>query len=180
LTRGTDLGEDTVAATTVKEGTAMKWAVSMILVLCLALPAWGVEAGPETNKLHVKVGPFFIQENDKKMNLEGAGPHVIRPGKRINITVTIENSGKEKSEPVKLKYVESGKKPGEPRFYRVQAIDPGKKWQRTFMARYEESGKKSVTASLVTLEDEPLRDSKGMPRPDSSNTGYVNLTVKKR
>ena len=120
----------------------MKWAVSMILVLCLALPAWGAEAGPETNRLPVKVGPFFIQENDKKINLEGAGPHVIRPGKRINITVTIENPGREKSEPVKLKYVESGKKAGEPRFYRVQAIDPGKTWQRTFMARYEESGKK--------------------------------------
>jgi hypothetical protein len=158
----------------------MKWAVTIILVLCLALPAWGAEAGPETNKLHVKVGPFFIQENDKKMNLEGSGPHVIRPGKRINVTVTIENHGKEKSEPVRLKYAESGKKDGETRFYRVQAIDPGKTWQRTFMARYDESGKKSVTASLVTLEDAPLTDSKGTPRPDTSSTGSVNLSVKER
>jgi hypothetical protein len=105
---------------------------------------------------------------------------VIRPGKRINVTVTIENHGKEKSEPVRLKYAESGKKAGETRFYRVQAIDPGKTWQRTFMARYDESGKKSVTASLVTLEDAPLTDSKGTPRPDTSSTGSVNLSVKER
>jgi hypothetical protein len=158
----------------------MKWAVSMILVLCLALPVWGVEAGPETNRLTVKVGRFFIQENDKKINLEGSGPHAVRPGKRINVTVTIENHGKEKSEPVRLKYVESGKKAGEPRFYRVQAIDPGKTWQRTFMARYEEPGKKSVTASIVTLENAPLKDSKGTLRPDTSSTGSVNLSVKER
>jgi hypothetical protein len=158
----------------------MKWAVAAFLILCLALPAWGVEAGPETNKLHVKVGPFFIQESDKKIHLEGAGPHVLRPGKRINVTVTVENSGKEQSEPVKLKYVESGKKAGEPRFYRIQALEPGKTWQRTFMARYEESGKKSVTASLVTVEDRPLMDSKGMPRPRTSSTASVDLTVRER
>jgi len=158
----------------------MKWAAAMILVLCLALPAWGVEAVPETNRLTVKVGPFFIQENDKKINLEGSGPHVVRPGKRINVTVTIENHGKENSEPVRLKYAESARKAGEPRFYRVQSIEPGKTWQRTFMARYEEPGKKSVTATLVTLEDKPLTDAKGTPRPDTSNTGHVNLSMKER
>jgi hypothetical protein len=157
----------------------MKWFTWMILALCLALPAWGAEAGPETNRLTVKVGPFFIQENDKKMNLEGAGPHVIRPGKRVNITVTIENHGREKSEPVKLNYVESGRTAGEPRFYRVQAIDAGKTWQRTFMARYDETGKKSVTASLVTLEGKPLTDAKGTPRPETSDTAAINVTVKK-
>jgi len=158
----------------------MRWAFSIMLVLCLALPAWGAETGPETNRLTVKVGPFFIQENDKKMNLEGPGPHVIRPGKRINITVTVVNGGKEKSEPVKLKYVESGGKAGEPRFYRVQAIEPGKTWQRTFIARHDESGKKSVSVSLVTLEDKPLADAKGSPRPDTSHTASINLIVKER
>ncbi len=158
----------------------MKWAVATFLVLCLALPAWGAEAGPETNKLTVKVGPFFIQENDKKIVLEGAGSHGLRPGKRINVTVTVQNSGKEKSEPVKLKYAESGKQGREPRFYRIEAIDPGKTWQRTFMFRNEESGKKSITASLVTLENKPLMDSKGMPRPDTSNTASVSLIAKER
>ncbi len=130
---------------------------------CLA--CLGGRGRPGDNRLTVKVGPFFIQENEKKMNLEGAGPHVIRPGKRINVTVTVENYGKEKSEPVILQYVESGRKAGEPRFYRVQAIEPGKKWQRTFMARLDESGSKSVTATLLTLEDQPLADEKGKPRP---------------
>jgi len=158
----------------------MKWFVWMTLALCFVMPAWGAEAGPETNMLAVKVGPFFIQESDKKINLEGAGPHVVRPGKRINITVTIENRGKEKSEPVKLKYVESGRKAGEPRFYRVQAIEPGKSWQRTFMARRDESGRMSVAATLVTLEDKPLTDARGTPRPDASQTAFINLTVKER
>lgn len=158
----------------------MRGAVAALLVLCLALPAWGAEAGPETNKLTVKVGPLFIQESDKKIALEGAGPHALRPGKRINVTVTVENAGKEKSEPVKLKYVESGKKDVEPRFYRIQAIDPGKTWQKTFLIRNDEPGWKSVTASLVTLEDKPLTDSKGASRPGTSGTASVNLTVKER
>ncbi len=140
----------------------------------------GGRGGRKTNRLAVKVGPFFIQESDKKINLESAGPHVIRPGKRINVTVTIENRGKEKSEPVRLKYVESGRKAGEPRFYRVQPIEPGKSWQRTFMARQNESGRLSVAATLVTLEDKPLMDAKGTPRPEASQTAFINLTVKER
>jgi hypothetical protein len=158
----------------------MRWFIPAIVALCFAMPAWGAEAGPEANRLAVKVGPFFIQEGDKKINLEGAGPHVVRPGKRINVTVTIENRGREKSEPVKLKVVESGRKAGEPRFYRVQAIESGKSWQRTFMARHDESGRMSVAAALVTLEDKPLTDAKGAPRPDASQTAFINLTVKER
>jgi hypothetical protein len=46
------------------------------------------------------------------------------------------------------------------------------------MARWNESGRKSVTATLLTLEDKPLADEKGKPRPDTSHTGSVNLTVK--
>lgn len=134
--------------------------------------------GPESNKLKVKVGPFFIQESEKKLNLEGPGPHVMRPGKRINVIVTVENCGREKSEPIRLKYVDSGRK-SEPRFYRVQAIKPGEKWVRTFMVRYDESGQKSVTATLTTLEDKPLTDAKGKPLSGTSNTGTVNLSVKK-
>ena len=143
-----------------------------------AVPARGAEAGPETNKLKVKVGPFFIQESDKKIPLEGAASHAIRKGKRVNITVTVENYGKEKSEPVRLRYVETDGKAGEPRLYRIEAVEPGKKWQRTFMARWDTSGRKSVTAALVTLEDKPLADAKGKPRPETSHTGSVNLTVK--
>jgi len=138
----------------------------------------GAETNPEASKLKVKVGPFFIQESEKKINLEGTTSHLVRKGKRINITVTVENYGKEKSEPVRLKYVETDRKAGEPRLYRVESIDPGKKWQRTFMARWNESGRKSVTATLLTLEDKPLADEKGKPRPDTSHTGSVNLTVK--
>ena len=143
-----------------------------------AAPARATEAGPETNKLKVKVGPFFIQESDKKIPLEGTAPHALRKGKRVNITVTVENYGKEKSEPVRLRYVETDGKAGEPRLHRVQAIEPGKKWQRTFMARWDASGRKAVTASLVTLEDRPLADAKGKPRPDTSHTGSVVLSVK--
>jgi hypothetical protein len=149
-----------------------------VFLIGIAAVAQVAEAGAENDKLKVKVGPFFIQESEKKINLEGTTPHVVRKGKRINITVTIENYGKEKSEPVRLQYVEASKKAGEPRFYRVQAIEPGKKWERTFMARFDESGRKSVTATLVTLEDQPLADEKGKPRPDTSHTGSVNLTVK--
>jgi hypothetical protein len=130
--------------------------------------------------LKVKVGPFFIKESDKKIDLEGAGPHLVRKGKRINITVTIENYGKEKSEPVRLKYMELGGKAGEPRVYRVHAIEPGKKWERIFMARYYEPGKKSVTATLTTLENKPLVDAKGSPRPDTTGTGSVSLTMTDR
>lgn len=46
------------------------------------------------------------------------------------------------------------------------------------MARFDESGRKSVTATLLTLESQPLVDEKGKPRPDTSHTGSVNLTVK--
>jgi hypothetical protein len=46
------------------------------------------------------------------------------------------------------------------------------------MARFDESGRKSVTATLLTLESQPLADEKGKPRPDTSHTGSVNLTVK--
>jgi hypothetical protein len=74
--------------------------------------------------------------------------------------------------------VETDGKAGEPRLYRVESIEPGKKWQRTFMARWDTSGRKSVTAALVTLEDKPLADAKGKPRPETSHTGSVNLTVK--
>jgi hypothetical protein len=155
----------------------MKWSLSLILALCLAMPAWAAEPGPENNKLKVKVSPFFIKESDKKIDLEGAGPHRVRKGKRINLIVTIENYGKEKSEPVRLKYVESGGKAGEPRIYRVPAMEPGKKWERIFMARYDESGKKSVTATLTTLENKPVADAKGIPRPDTSSTGSVILTI---
>lgn len=155
----------------------MKWAISMILALCLASPAWGAEPGSDNTNLKVKVGPFFIKESDKKITLEGAGPHGVRKGKRINITVTIENYGKEKSEPVRLKYTESGGKAGESRVYGVPAIEPGQKWERTFMVRYDESGKKSVTATLTTPENKPLMDAKGTPRPRTSDTGFVNLTV---
>jgi hypothetical protein len=155
----------------------VKWGISLILVLCLAMPTWGAETGPDSNKLKVKVGPFFIKESDKKIDLEGAGPHLVRKGKRINIIVTIENYGKEKSEPVKLMYVELGGKAGEPRVYRVPAIEPGKKWERIFMARYYESGKKSVKATLATLENKPLVDAKGIPRSDTSSTGSVSLTM---
>lgn len=136
------------------------------------------DEGPENNKLKVRVGPFFIQESEKKINLEGTTSPVVRKGKRINITVTVENYGKEKSEPVRLRYAETGKKTGESRFYRVEAIEPGKKWERTFMARFDESGRKSATATLMTLEDKPLADSKGKRRPDTSHTGSVNVTVK--
>jgi hypothetical protein len=149
-----------------------------VFLIGIAAVAPVAEAGAENDKLKVTVGPFFIQESEKKINLEGTSPHVVRKGKRINITVTIENYGKEKSEPVRLKYVETGKKAGEPRFYRVQAIEPGKKWERTFMARFDESGRKSVTATLVTLENQPLADEKGNPRPDTSHTGSVTLTAK--
>ena len=152
--------------------------LSGVFLFGIAALARGAEADPEAGKLKVKVGPFFIQESEKKMTLEGAGPHVLRAGKRINVTVTIENYGKVKSEPVRLKYSETGKKAGEPRFYRVQAIEPGKKWERTFMARFDESGRKSVTATLLTLEDKPLTDEKGKSRPDTSHTGFINLTVK--
>ena len=148
------------------------------LLFGIAALTHGAETNPEASKLKVKVGPFFIQESEKKINLEGTTPHVVRKGKRINITVTVENYGKEKSEPVRLKYVETDRKAGEPRLYRVESIDPGKKWQRTFMARWNESGRKSVTATLLTLEDKPLADEKGKPRPDTSHTGSVNLTVK--
>jgi hypothetical protein len=152
-------------------------ALTVALLFGFAALAGGAETGPETNKLKVKVGPFFVKESDKKIDLQGAGPHAIRKGKRVNITVTVENYGKEKSEPVKLKYVESGPK-AEPRYYRIQAIEPGKKWERTFMARYDESGRKSVTATITTVEDKPLVDAKGAPRPDTANTGSVNLAVK--
>jgi len=148
------------------------------LLFGIAALTHGAETSPEASKLKVKVGPFFIQESDKKINLEGTTSHAVRKGKRINITVTVENYGKEKSEPVRLKYVETDRKAGEPRFYRVEAIEPGKKWQRTFMARWDESGRKSVTATLLTLEDKPLADEKGKSRPDTSHTGSVNLTVK--
>jgi len=149
-----------------------------LLVFGIASLTHGAETNPEASQLKVKVGPFFIQELDKKINLEGTTSHVVRKGKRINITVTVENYGKEKSEPVRLRYVETDKKAGEPRLYRVESIEPGKKWQRTFMARWNESGRKSVTATLLTLEDKPLADEKGKPRPDTSHTGSVNLTVK--
>jgi len=149
-----------------------------LLVFGIAALTHGAETNPEASKLKVTVGPFFIQESEKKINLEGTTSHVVRKGKRINVTVTVENYGKEKSEPVRLKYVETDRKAGEPRFYRVEAIEPGKKWQRTFMARWDESGRKSVTATLLTLEDKPLADEKGKPRPDTSHTGSVNLTVK--
>ena len=148
------------------------------LLIGIAALTHGAGTNPEAGKVKVKVGPFFIQESDKKINLEGTASHVVRKGKRINVTVTVENYGKEKSEPVRLKYVETDRKAGEPRFYRVEAIEPGKKWQRTFMARWDESGRKSVTATLLTLEDKPLADEKGKPRPDTSHTGSVNLTVK--
>jgi hypothetical protein len=151
--------------------------LAVTLLFGVAALAGGAETGPETNKLRVKVGPFFIKESDKKIELQGPGPHVLRKGKRVNITVTVENFGREKSEPVKLKYVESGSK-SEPRYYRIEAIEPGKKWERTFMARYDESGRKSVTATLTTVEDKPLTDAKGAPRPDATNTGSINLTVK--
>lgn len=156
------------------------WAlvVSGFVLLGAAAAARGAEAGPETNKLRVNVGPFFIQESEKKIPLEGNVPHVVRKGKRVNITVTVENYGGKKSDPVRLRYVETDGKAGEPRLYRVQAIEPGKKWQRTFMARWDTSGRKSVTATLVTLEDKPLTDEKGKPRPGASHTGSVNLTVK--
>lgn len=146
----------------------------LLTVIAYAL---GTEAVPENLKLRVTVGPFFIQESEKKINLEGPGPHVMRPGKRINITVTVENYGKEKSEPVRLRYVDSDRK-SEPRFYRVQSIAPGEKWVRTFMARYDESGKKSITATLTTLEDKPLTDARGKSLPGTSSTGVVNLRVK--
>jgi len=149
-----------------------------VFLFGVAALARGAGTNPEASKLKVKVGPFFVQENEKKIALEGAGPHVLRAGKRINVTVTIENYGRAKSEPVLLKYVETGRKKGEPRIYRVQAIEPGKKWERTFMARWDESGRKSVTATLMTLEKKPLADEKRRPRPDTSNTGSVNLTVK--
>jgi len=149
-----------------------------VFLIGIAAAAQVAEAGPENDKLKVKVGPFFIQESEKKINLEGTASQVVRKGKRINVTVTVENYGKEKSEPVRLKYVETGKKAGEPRFYRIQTIEPGKKWERTFMARFDESGRKSVTATLLTLESQPLADEKGKPRPDTSHTGFVNLTVK--
>ena len=155
----------------------MKWTLSLILALCLGSQAWGAEPGTDNNNLKVKVGPFFIQESEKMIKLEGTGPHVVRKGKRINITVTIENYGKEKSEPVKLKYMESGGKAGEPRVYGVPAIEPGQKWERTFMVRYDVSGKKSVTAALSTLENKPMMDAKGTPRPRTSDTGIVNLAV---
>jgi len=144
-----------------------------------AAPAQGDASGPETNKLKVTVGPFFTQESDKKIPLEGTASRVIRKGKRVNITVTVENYGKEKSEPVRLRYVETDGKAAEPRLYRVESIEPGKKWQRTFMARWETSGRKSVTATLVTPEDKPLVDATGKPRPDTSHTGSVSLTVKR-
>ena len=111
-----------------------------VFFIGIAAVAQVAEAGPENDKLKVKVGPFFIQESEKKINLEGTASQVVRKGKRINITVTVENYGKEKSEPVRLRYVETGKKAGDPRFYRVQAIEPGKKWERTFMARYRRIG----------------------------------------
>jgi hypothetical protein len=149
-----------------------------VFLFGVVAPAQGADARAENSKLRVKVGPCFIQESEKKINLEGTTSHVVRKGKRINITVTVENYGKEKSEPVRLKYVETGRKAGEPRFYRVEAIEPGKKWERTFMARFDESGRKSVTATLLTLEDQPLTDEKGKPRPDTSHTGSVNLTVR--
>ena len=148
------------------------------LLFGIAALTHGAETNPEASKLKVKVGPFFIQELDKKINLEGTTSHVVRKGKRINITVTVENYGKEKSEPVRLRYVETDKKAGEPRLYRVESIEPGKKWQRTFMARWNESGRKSVTATLLTQEDKPLADEKGKPRPETSHTGSVNLAVK--
>jgi len=149
-----------------------------IVVFGISALTHGAETSPEAIKLKVRVGPFFIQESDKKINLEGTTPHAVRKGKRINFTVTVENYGKEKSEPVRLKYVEADRRAGEPRVYRVESIEPGKKWQRTFMARWDESGRKSVTATLLTLEDKPLADEKGKPRPDTSHTGSVNLTVK--
>lgn len=151
--------------------------LAVTLFFGFAALAGGAETGPETNKLRVRVGPFFIKESDKKIELKGPGPHVLRKGKRVNITVTVENYGREKSEPVKLKYVESGSKL-EPRYYRIPAVEPGKKWEQTFMARYDESGRKSVTATLTTVEDKPLTDAKGAPRPDATNTGSINLTVK--
>lgn len=152
--------------------------LAAMFLIGIAAVAQVAEAGPENNNLKVKVGPFFVQESEKKINLEGTTSHVVRKGKRINVTVTVENRGKEKSEPVLLKYVETGKKAGDSRLYRVQAIEPGKKWERTFMARFDESGRKSVTATLFTLENQPLADEKGKPRLDTSHTGSVNLTVK--
>jgi hypothetical protein len=149
-----------------------------VFLFGVAALAQGADRGPENNMLKVKVGPFFIQESDKKINLEGTTSHIVRKGKRINIIVTVENYGKEKSEPVRLKYVEAGKKAGEPRFYKVQAIEPGKKWERTLMARFDDSGRKSVTATLLTSENQPLADEKGKPRPDTSHTGSIHLTVK--
>ena len=152
--------------------------LSGFVLLGAAAPARSAEAGPETNKLRVKVGPFFIQESEKKIPLGGTAPHAIRKGKRVNITVTVENYGKEKSEPVRLRYAETDGRAGEPRLYRVEAIEPGKTWQRTFMARWDTSGRKSVTAALVTLEDKPLADATGKPRPGTSHTGSVHLTVR--
>jgi len=150
--------------------------IAACLLFGIAALTHGAEAKPEAGKLKVKVGPFFIQESDKKITLEGTASHVVRKGKRINVTV--ENYSKEKSEPVRLRYVETDKKAGQPRFYRVEAIEPGKKWERTFMARFDESGRKSVTATLLTLEDKPLADESGQPRPDTSSTGSVSLIVK--
>jgi len=152
--------------------------LSGFVLLGSAAPARGAEAGPETNKLKARVGPFFTQESEKKIPLEGAATHVIRKGKRVNITVTVENYGKEKSEPVRLRYTESDGTAGRTRLYRIESIDPGKTWQRTFMARWDTSGRKSVTAALVTLEDKPLADAAGRPRPGTSHTGSVHLTVR--
>ena len=110
-----------------------------VFLIGIAAVAQVAEAGPENDKLKVKVGPFFIQESEKKINLEGTASQVVRKGKRINITVTVENYGKEKSEPVRLKYVETGKKAGDPRFYRIQAIEPREEMGADLMARYDES-----------------------------------------
>jgi hypothetical protein len=154
---------------------------SIALSLGLCIVSAFAETGPETNRLTVRMGTFYVKEGEKNMPLVGKATHTIRKGKRIYIPVTVENVGKAKSDAVILRYMEkSGRKDAsrEPRIYRVPALDPGKKWERAFTARYEESGRKEISLSLTTLEGNPLVDAKGKRLPDTEYRDGVHLQIK--
>ncbi len=152
-------------------------AVSLMLHIA---PSLAAEA-PGGTTLRVQIGNPYTKNNDKNEPLSLKGKNTILRGKRIYIPLTVENYGTVKSEPARLRYEEkTGKKSerAEPRVYRVPALEPGKKYQLVLTARFNESGRKEMSAFLTTLEDRPLVDEKGNPRPDTSRAQSVTLEMR--
>ena len=153
--------------------------LSIALALQVATAA-AAETAENTN-LKVQIGNVYTKNNDKNVPLSLKAKNTIVRGKRIYIPLTVENYGATKSEPVRLLYTEKPGEKGEriePRLYRVPSLEPGKKYQLVLTARFNESGKKEMKASLTTLEGKPLVDEKGRPRPDTSQTQTVTLDMR--